>query len=67
MLFPAGFDLMAAVQPGMTGARYFEEVILADERVVLLSNATSHLKAIDAGSVTGERVAFIVESAAIVV
>lgn len=41
--------------------RYYEEVILPDERRFLLDEATKHMEVVDAGSVVGDRVEFIVD------
>ena len=40
---------------------YYTEIILPDERNLLLSEATKHMQPVDPSSISGERIAFIVE------
>ena len=42
------------------GTRFYEKVILPDERRFLLSEARQHMVVVEPGSVTGDRIEFIV-------
>jgi hypothetical protein len=46
--------------------KYYETVILPDELRFLISEAKEHLQVVDAGSVVGDRVEFIVDGKPIV-
>ncbi|KAK5718187.1 hypothetical protein LTR17_015760 [Elasticomyces elasticus] len=48
------------------GQDFYSKVILPDERKLFLTEARDHLQVVDAGSVVGDRVEFIVDGKALV-
>nr|OQO22913.1 hypothetical protein B0A51_11087 [Rachicladosporium sp. CCFEE 5018] len=66
MLFPIDFDFGEWFASSTVGKRYFQDVILPDERRFLLSNAMEHLQGVDAGSVVGDRIVLIADGKAAV-
>ncbi|KAK4574063.1 hypothetical protein LTR86_001824 [Recurvomyces mirabilis] len=48
------------------GQTYYQEVIIPDEKKLFLTVALEHMESVDAGSVDGERVEFIVDGKAVV-
>ena len=57
--------MLFAGSPKFDG-KYYETIILVDERRFLLSEARAHLQVVDAGSVVGDRVEFLVDGKAVV-
>lgn len=48
------------------GQDYYAQVMIPDERIFLLTEALNHLRTVEPGVVTGERVEFIVDGKACV-
>ncbi|KAK5171216.1 uncharacterized protein LTR77_004360 [Saxophila tyrrhenica] len=58
--YDAAAEMVFEGEPGFAG-RYYENVVLADERRILFSEAREHLRLVDPGSVVGDRIEFIVD------
>ncbi len=58
--FDAAAEMVFEGVPGFAGP-YYENVILPDERRILFSEAMAHLKMVEAGSVVGDSIEFIVD------
>lgn len=65
MVFPAVVTIEDYYRPKV-GKKYHMEVILPDEKRFLLDEALKHLRGVEPGAVSGDRVELIVDGKAVV-